>query len=227
VADKFSLQNKEYKNMKADIFDINGKKTGSMELPRQLFGVRWSPDAVRQVVNAMSANQRQPVAHAKTRGEVAGSGIKPWRQKGTGRARHGSRRSPIWVGGGTTHGPRNDKDYSQKINRKMKRFALASLLSKKCADGEVFVFENLELKPAKTKLVATMMKNAALPKSVLFVRATGSSAFSRAARNIPKVEVFSEKNINAQVCLAHAAIAFEKSALETLAAAYVKETKSK
>jgi large subunit ribosomal protein L4 len=86
--------------MKADIFDINGKKTGSMELPRQLFGVRWSPDAVRQVVNAMSANQRQPVAHAKTRGEVAGSGIKPWRQKGTGNARSGSTRSPLWRKGG-------------------------------------------------------------------------------------------------------------------------------
>lgn len=211
--------------MKADIFDINGKKTGTMELPKQLFGVRWSPDAVRQVVNAYNANSRQSVAHAKTRGEVAGSGIKPWRQKGTGRARHGSRRSPIWVGGGTTHGPRNDKDYSQKINRKMKRFVLASLLSKKHAEGEIFVFENLELKPAKTKTVVTMLKNAALPKSVLFVRSSANTTFSRAARNIPKIEIFSEKTLNALVCLSHAAIAFEKSALEALAATYVKETK--
>jgi large subunit ribosomal protein L4 len=206
--------------MNADILDIHGKKTGTIELPKELFGVRWSPDAVHQVVEAHRANMRQPIAHAKTRGEVAGGGKKPWRQKGTGRARHGSRRSPIWVGGGVTHGPRNDKDYSKKVNRKMKRFALASLLSRKFKEGEVFVFENFSLEAPKTKAVAAMIKSAALPKSVLFVRDASNAGFARASRNIPKVESLSEKTLNAYACMAHKGVVFEKAALMNLAKIY-------
>ena len=99
----------------------------------------------------MMGNSRTPVAHTKTRGEVAGSGIKPWRQKGTGRARHGSRRSPIWVGGGVTHGPRNDRDFSTKINKKMKNKALFVALSRKFKDGEVVFLDDISLKAPKTK----------------------------------------------------------------------------
>ncbi|HMV43648.1 MAG TPA: 50S ribosomal protein L4, partial [Leptospiraceae bacterium] len=86
-----------------------------------VFGVKWSNDVVHEVVRLMNSNSRDPIAHTKTRGEVSGTGKKPWKQKGTGRARHGSRRSPIWVGGGIAHGPRNDKNFERKINKKMKR----------------------------------------------------------------------------------------------------------
>ena len=123
--------------MNADVYNLKNEKVGTVELPESVFGVRWSPVLVKQVAEAQSANARDPWAHTKTRGEVRGGGRKPWRQKGTGRARHGSIRSPLWVGGGKAHGPRNERDYSQKVNKKMKRTALFSVLSRKAKDGEM------------------------------------------------------------------------------------------
>jgi len=137
--------------METKVYNQTGKEVSSVKLPENVFGLSWNEDLVSQVANSMMANARTPVAHTKNRGEVAGSGIKPWRQKGTGRARHGARRSPIWVGGGITHGPRNDKDYSRKINKKMKTKALLIVLSQKFKDGEVVFLDNLSFKLPKTK----------------------------------------------------------------------------
>lgn len=123
--------------MNTDIYNIQGKKTGTMELPQTVFGVPWNEALVHQVVVSMQANKRTPVAHTKDRSDVAGGGKKPWKQKGTGRARHGSTRSPIWVGGGVAHGPRNAKDYSKKINKSMRAKALYTVLSKKVQDGKI------------------------------------------------------------------------------------------
>src|SRR4029077_8319843 len=100
--------------MKADVFNLNNEVVGTVELPDNVFGARWNAALAKQVLEAQLANRRSPWAHTKTRGEIRGGGIKPWRQKGTGRARHGSIRSPVWVGGGVEHGPRNERDYSQK-----------------------------------------------------------------------------------------------------------------
>jgi large subunit ribosomal protein L4 len=110
---------------------------GKTKLPEGLFGLPWNADLVHQVVVSMQSSARRGTAHAKTRGEVSGTGKKPWQQKGTGRARHGSRRSPIWVGGGVAHGPRKDKNYDRKVNRKMKDKALLTILSSKYKNGEV------------------------------------------------------------------------------------------
>ena len=110
---------KEVSNkLETEVYNQKGKAVGKLSLPDEIFGLKWNADLVHQVVVAMQANARIPVAHTKTRGEVSGTGKKPWRQKGTGRARHGSKRSPIWVGGGVAHGPRNEKDYKQKINKR-------------------------------------------------------------------------------------------------------------
>lgn len=146
-------------NLEATIFDAAGAKAGTIALPKEVFGAQWNADLVHQVVVGMQANARPVTAHTKFRGEVSGGGKKPWKQKGTGRARHGSNRSPIWKGGGVTHGPRAEKDYSVKINRKMRAQALAALLSKKYADGEIlFVsalsFEKPATKDARRALVA-------------------------------------------------------------------------
>src|SRR5262249_16420253 len=100
--------------MKADVYNLDNKVVGTVELPDSVFGVKWNAVVVKQILDAQLANKRAPWAHAKDRSEVRGGGRKPWRQKGTGRARHGSTRSPIWVGGGKAHGPRNERDYSQK-----------------------------------------------------------------------------------------------------------------
>ena len=136
--------------LEATVFSMDGKEAGSVQLPAELFGASWNADLVHQVVVGMQANARTSVAHTKFRGEVRGGGKKPWKQKGTGRARHGSRRSPIWVGGGTTHGPRAEKDYSVKINKKMRVAALASVLSKKWNDGEVIFIDSLTFATPKT-----------------------------------------------------------------------------
>ena len=148
--------------MESKIYNQTGKETGTIKLPDNIFGLKWNKSLVHQVVVSMMGNERTPIAHTKTRGEVAGSGIKPWRQKGTGRARHGSRRSPIWVGGGVTHGPRNDKDYSRKINKKMKTKALFILLSRKFKDGEIVFLDDISLKMVKTKeaknIIASLSK---------------------------------------------------------------------
>lgn len=146
-------------NLEANVYSTDGKKSGTMALPEGVFGQKWNADLVHQVVTAMQANARQPIAHTKDRAEVRGGGRKPWAQKGTGRARHGSSRSPIWRHGGVTHGPRNEKDYSQKINRKMKVGALYNVLSKKFADGEILFISSVPLKEPKTKDARAMLSS--------------------------------------------------------------------
>jgi large subunit ribosomal protein L4 len=133
----------------APIYNAKGASAGSIALPAEIFGLQWNADLVHQVVVSMQANARRMVAHTKDRSEVRGGGRKPWKQKGTGRARHGSSRSPIWVGGGVTHGPRADKSYVKKINRSMRRKALLVTLSRKYRDGEVAFVSDLGLATPK------------------------------------------------------------------------------
>jgi large subunit ribosomal protein L4 len=136
--------------MEATLYNSKGEKTGKVTLPESIFGLPWNADLVHQVVTSMADNARTPTAHTKDRGEVRGGGKKPWKQKGTGRARHGSSRSPIWKGGGVAHGPRNDKDYARKVNQKMKQKALLVALSRKMKDGELIFVESLEIAAPKT-----------------------------------------------------------------------------
>ncbi len=138
--------------MKTDIYSIDGKKAGSMELPESVFGVFWNNSLMHQVVTSMQDNARTPVAHTKGRAEVRGGGIRPWKQKGTGRARHSSIRSPIWRGGGITHGPINEKNFSREIPKKMRAKALYMALSKKLKDGEIIFVDTLSMKEPKTAL---------------------------------------------------------------------------
>lgn len=137
--------------MDAKIYNMSGKEAGTVTLPEAVFGAKWNGDLVHQVVTAMQANARNPIAHAKDRSEVSGTGKKPWKQKGTGSARHGSRRSPIWRTGGVAHGPRNERSFKQKINKKMRVKALYAVLSKKFEDGEVLFLDAMTFDAPKTK----------------------------------------------------------------------------
>lgn len=137
--------------MKITIYTKEGKENGAIEAPESIFGLKWNSDLVQQVVMSMESSARTSVAHSKDRSEVRGGGRKPWQQKGTGRARHGSKRSPIWKGGGVTFGPRNDKNYEKKINKKMKTKALFTILSKKAANNEVIFVDSISFAQPKTK----------------------------------------------------------------------------
>lgn len=143
--------------LEASLYTSEGKSKGNVSLPNEIFGLPWNADLVHQVVTSMMSNARDPWAHTKTRGEVRGGGKKPWKQKGTGRARHGSTRSPIWVGGGVAHGPRNDKNYTKKINKKMKIKALFTILSKKFKDGEILFVDSVSMTEPKTKEVKAFL----------------------------------------------------------------------
>jgi len=137
--------------MKINIYTKEGKENGSIEAPESIFGLRWNSDLVQQVVMSMESSARTPVAHTKDRSEVRGGGRKPWQQKGTGRARHGSKRSPIWKGGGVTFGPRNDRNFDRKINKKMKVKALFTILSRKVKNNEVIFVDSVSFTEPKTK----------------------------------------------------------------------------
>lgn len=147
--------------MEAKIYNKKGKEVGLLNLPEGVFGVKWRSDLVHQVVEAMRSNQRRGTADTKDRGEVRGGGKKPWKQKGTGRARHGSSRSPIWVGGGVTHGPLAEKNYKRKVSKKMSKEALYSVLSRKLKDGEILFVDNLSMDEIKTKEGQIVINNLA------------------------------------------------------------------
>ncbi len=140
--------------MKVDVYNQKGEKVGSALLPKEIFEVPLNQDVVHQAVLSQLATSRLIHAKTKTRAEVRGGGRKPWRQKGTGRARHGSRRSPLWIGGGTTFGPTTEKNYAKKINKKMKRKALFMVLSRKAKDDEIILLDELTLQEPKTKRMA-------------------------------------------------------------------------
>src|SRR3989344_3665832 len=183
--------------MQTMLYNQQGKEVGTTELPETVFGVKWNAALVKHVVEAERANRRQSIAHTKTRGEVRGGGKKPWRQKGTGRARQGSIRSPLWKGGGTTFGPRSDKDFSKKVNKRMARQALFVVLSAKMREGECRVLDRIDLEKPKTKEFAHVISNLGLSgKSMAFV-STGEKTTERAARNIKSLAVLRAQDLNA------------------------------
>ncbi len=144
--------------MKTEIYDIKGSKAGDIELS-SVFETELNNDLIHQVVVSMMSNKRMNTAHSKDRSEVRGGGRKPWKQKGTGKARHGSNRSPIWVGGGVAFGPRNERNYDKKINKKMKNNAFFQILSQKMKDGEILFVDSLNFESPKTKEAKSFLEN--------------------------------------------------------------------
>jgi len=227
---------KEYIPVEAPIFSMDGKKVGTITLPESIFGQPWRVDLVHQVTTAMQANARQNRAHTKDRSEVSGGGKKPWKQKGTGQARHGSSRSPIWRHGGITFGPRNVRNYSEKINRKMRIGALLSVLSKKAKDGELILVDKLSFAAPKTAVaktaVAAIAKGAGAEK--LITKRKNAALFALSAYDANAIKSFSNfgnlmteelRNINPVDLLAYKYLVIENP--EVAFKALVTRAKSK
>ena len=194
--------------MKTSVYNTKNQVVGEIDLPDQIFIVKWNPDLVHQMIMTITANRRRPVAHTKDRSEVRGGGKKPYKQKHTGRARHGSTRSPIWVGGGITFGPRKDRDFSKKINKKMARLALHSVLSKKLSDGELKVVDSLEISQPKTKELKWV------PTSTLLVPAAENKMIYRASSNLPKVKSLDPRSLNVEDIAKYRNVLIDQKAIQ-------------
>ena len=205
--------------MEVKVYNQKGKEVDTVNVPEKVFGLPWNGDLVHQVMLALQASLRTPVAHTKDRSEVSGGGKKPWRQKGTGRARHGSRRSPLWRHGGTTFGPRNERIFKQKINKKMGTRALCVVLSKKMKQGEVAFLDGLTVSSGKTrdaKMVLGAMQTIPGFTSFLKKKKNGATIFlarpdkilSRSFKNFGNVAVAELRNMNALDALRYKHIIF-------------------
>jgi large subunit ribosomal protein L4 len=173
---------------KLKVYNVQGNVVGEHELTKA-FAVKVNPALVHEVVTAINANARSPWAHTKTKGEVSGSGKKPWKQKGTGRARQGSHRSPQWVGGGIVFGPRSERDYSQKINRKTKALVLQMTLSDKVANDKMVLLDEFVSAKGKTKESVAAIKKLPAAGRVAVVTEGSDALLLRSLRNVPDVHI--------------------------------------
>lgn len=200
--------------LEAVVYNQKGKESEKVSLPSEIFGLKWNADLVHQVAMSMMSNSRSGTANARDRSNVAGGGKKPWKQKGTGRARHGSIRSPLWKGGGVTHGPKSEKVYFKKINKKMRTKALFTVLSKKFKDDAILFVDTISMNEMKTKNAITTLAH--LSKIKGFDRLTGSKKVvahiatfgtdtntQKSFSNIPYVELGDVHNINIVDVLSH------------------------
>lgn len=202
--------------MQIDVYSKDGKVTGQAELPTDIFGVEPNEHAMHLAVVAYLTNQRQGTAKVKTKAEVSGGGKKPWRQKGRGTARAGSSRSPIWVGGGTVHGP-HPRDYNYSLSKKVKRLARKSAYSTRLAENNIVVIDDFSFDDIKTKNIAEVLKNLNLvdEKTLILIPQPDDVIFL-SARNIPNISVSPAEKISTYDILNHKKLVLFKSAIDTI-----------
>lgn len=206
---------------KLKVYNLSGEIIGEQELNPKIFEVAAKPELIEQVATAQRANSRETLAHTKTRDEVRGGGRKPWRQKGTGRARQGSIRAPQWKGGGVVFGPRKERNYTQKINKTMKRKALYMLLSDKVKSEQIFLFDSLVLAEAKTSSLVKIIKKLPVPvNSAILSLAKQDNKVTRAAKNIKKLELVAADSLNVVDLLKRKYLILDQAALAKLEAVY-------
>lgn len=205
-----------------NLYKIDGTTSGQIDLPDALFAVKIKPSLIHEVIVAQDANSRVRLAQVKDRSEVRGGGRKPWKQKGTGRARHGSRRSPIWIGGGVTFGPTKERNFSKKINKKARKKALAMVLSDKVNENWFIAVEDLNLVESKTKLAADL--RTALPgadASALIVTTKDDKNVILAAKNLLRTEVVGAGSLNVRDLVKYKYIIASKASIEKMKETYL------
>jgi large subunit ribosomal protein L4 len=202
--------------MKYELLNKEGEIVDEIELPEKVFNVPLNKDLLWQVIVSYLANQRKNIAHTKTRAEVRGGGKKPWRQKGLGRARHGSIRSPIFIKGGITFGPRKERIFKKKINKKMKKKALLMVLSEKFKNKLLKIVDDLKIEDGKTKTMKNFLKKLGVEKSVLIVLPEKNEKVKRASRNLPKVKTVILKDLNPLLLLQYRYLLLPKEAIDKI-----------
>ena len=203
----------------ARVVDQAGVETGSVELPEAIFGIEPNEPVMHQALIRQLANGRQGTSSTKTRSDVRGGGRKPWRQKGTGRARQGSTRAPHWEGGGVVFGP-HPRSYRIEMPRKQRRLALRSALSAKAQDGGLRVLEGFELEAPRTKAVADLIRSVDSPRRVLVVLGSHNEMFEKSARNIPEVRFTLAGNLSVRDIIGADTVIVTRDAIEHIAEAF-------
>lgn len=202
---------------KISVYNVKGEEVEKLEIASSVFDVPSNNTLIHQVYVALMANIRGVYAHTKTRSEVAGSGKKPWKQKGTGRARVGSVRTPVWRKGGIVFGPRNTRNFVLKVNQKMRRKALITALSEKIRDGKVIVLDSFSYPEKKTKFVAQTLQDLKLTnKSIIMGLSVAEKAFEKASQNIPRLNNILADNINVADLLNNQYFVLSKESLQAL-----------
>ncbi|MFA7141899.1 MAG: 50S ribosomal protein L4 [Candidatus Paceibacterota bacterium] len=194
-------------------------------LNKSIFEVPLNPNLVHQIATSQMSNKRQVIAHTKTRAEVSGGGRKPWRQKGTGRARHGSIRSPLWVGGGVTFGPTKDRNFKKDVPKKMKRKALFMVLSEKFKNSNLIIVDSFEMKEIKTKAFKKMIDNLKLDGSVLIALEDLNENIIKSARNIKHLKTIQVKDLNCLDVLNYKYLIITKKGLEIISETFLDNAK--
>jgi large subunit ribosomal protein L4 len=203
----------------ARVVDQTGVETGTVELPEAIFGIEPNEPVMHQALIRQLANGRQGTSSTKTRSEVRGGGRKPWRQKGTGRARQGSTRAPHWEGGGVVFGP-HPRSYRIEMPRKQRRLALRSALSAKAQDGGLLVLESFELEAPRTKAVADLIRGVDSPRKVLVVLGSHNEMFEKSARNIPEVRMTLAGNLSVRDIIGADKVLITRDAIEHIEEAF-------
>lgn len=208
---------------KIDVYNQEGNVVSSVLLPKEIFEIPINTDLVHQVVVSQMANRRIPIAHTKTRAEVRGGGRKPWKQKGTGRARAGSIRSPIWKGGGVTFGPRKTRVFKKKIPKKMGKKALFMVLSAKAKENLIIILDSLKIDKPKTKLMVEILNKLPIKNiSCLIALHKKEESIIRAARNIPKVETIQARDLNTLDLLSFKYLLLPKESIKKIKETFLK-----
>lgn len=202
--------------IKVKTYNKEGKESGDMELPEEIFGLKIKDDLIHQTYIAHISNSRQVLADTKDKGEVSGGGKKPWKQKGTGRARHGSSRSPIWKGGGVTFGPTSLRNYSKKINKKMKVKALLMVLSSKVRDNELVVIDNFKFEKISTKSMNSVLSNLPTKGKILLSLNKKDDNVLKSIENISNVNVIASDSLNVADLLKNKTLIINKKGIEKI-----------
>ena len=216
--------------MKYPVYNQKGEKIEEVSLPDNVFGAKMNFDLLYQAIRVYQNNKRQGTAHTKTRADVSGGGRKPWRQKGTGRARHGSTRSPIWAGGGVAFGPRKEKTYSLRLPKKIKRLALLMVLSEKARTNSILILDKIDFEQAKTKLMAQTIDNLrnkieAFEKgSILLALDKKDDKIVRVSKNIPKVKTMEARELNPLDLLSYKYLVMPKAAITVIEKTFLRNS---